>query len=162
MKIADVPGLPARAKKALPKRLESLDGLTLAEVERTPGVGAAAIQALLEAGWEPKSDHESAAEEAEEVFAPHDPGHADLVLLAEHFVDLMTDHAALTPGLVCQAWDAALAFIQESRRAEGVDLEIHVGLSVRHLGGNFRIDRIQDVAGEGIPQGSRRVLLVPA
>lgn len=184
MKIADVPGLPPRAKKALPSQelVESLNRFTLAEIERTPGVGAAAIQALIEAGWEPRSGHEAAAEEAEKIFAPGDLVDLDSEMdaairrglskgcelahierLAEEFVGHMCRTATLTPDLVVQAWDAALAFNQESKRAQEVDFELHVGLRVRHLGGDYRVEKVQDVKpADGIPQGSRRVLLVPA
>lgn len=183
MKLDLIPDLPPRAKKAIAGRfgdtIEALGGLTLADVARLSGVGDAALDALLAAGWVPKSasaDFVASQQESEE---PRDERHSPddvnaatvrsleaclhkniLARLAETFLLKIAERQALTPQAVAYAWEAALAFVQESRRAAGAEVVLFDDLRVRLHGADFLV-KTRIPAGEEVPEGARRVLLVP-
>lgn len=67
MRIQEIPNLPTRAKNSIHQNLgpslDDLNGRTADEVRELPGVGEKAMEALLEAGWEPAKEERAPDEE---------------------------------------------------------------------------------------------------
>lgn len=189
MRLSDIPGLPARAAKALRDAgIETLEQASAYQghvLESLKGMGPASMDVLREAGWTPgehavlptKRGSERAAEEAEEVFAP--PGNfvsgdhpaavqlMDELLgrsrryqLAEKILFQLAENHTISAALIAQAFDLAVVFDQEADRVADDPVILEDGLTVRFQGTDWTV-RTGFKPGEAKPENLRTVGLVP-
>lgn len=163
--------LSPRAAKALRDAgFESLAAAALDSDESLlalPGFGETSLRALREVAGGADDD-----DEAEE-----DDAHAELLLTAEAFFaeqergerasdmlhSLAEKATTLTPALIQRAWELADVFAQEAEvRAAGGTLPVVAdGLTVLFEGRPHTV-RTSFRAGEAVPEGTKKLALVPA